>query len=146
MLIKLLKMIHLIGGVTFFGIITAGFFYIINAYRKHDSMLLQYAIKTSFFGDILIIIFIIIQYYTGTVLMHNANLSLATPWVLVAYIAFSFVTIFWFLLILLKIKMMRSQTISWIYVSLNILIILLFILIIHDAVMHATYFNFWLRK
>ena len=143
MLEQLIKCLHLIGGTVFLGITIASYFYI--SYSKSDQKLRLFALKTSLLGDILIALIIVLQYITATLLVKLNHLSFATPWIIVAYIAFSLVSFCWLVNVIIKVHNVRLTNgfqYNKLFHAMHMLIILVFILIIHDAVMQKTYFNF----
>ncbi len=107
-----------------------------SAYKQKNEKLLSYALKASFFGDGFIFLIIIFQFLTGTALAVHAHL-LNQPWVKVAYIAFSLLSILWCVQFCLKRR--AHFSIRWFSV-ISIVMILIFVAIIHDAVRHQTYF------
>jgi uncharacterized membrane protein len=138
----IIKFLHVTCGVSFFGITIAHFFYIARSYQKHDRSLIDYSIKASYFGDAVIFFCIVIQLITSFYLVSAGHFTLAVPWIFVAYHAFGLLVLLWISIVLLK-KFYFS--IKGFYI-LNSLMILTFIIIIHDAVMQSTGFEFLFRK
>lgn len=139
-----LMFMHIVCGVTFFGIVMASFIYIHHSIRQQDPLLLSYALKVSLMGDCLIFPMILIQLLTGTFLVHHHHLPLNTPWIIVAYLAFATVSVIWFLLALIKyVNFSQSYTEGFRFKKpfycLSILIIFLFCIIVHDAVTQTTW-------
>lgn len=136
--------VHLLCGVSFFGIIIASFVYIAKSIKQNNHVLLQYAIKTSLLGDCVIFPMILIQILTGTFLVYHNHLSLNTPWIIAAYIVFALAGVLWFLLGIIKYINISSDTSSafrfkkFFYV-LNAVMIVIFCMIIHDAVTQQTW-------
>lgn len=133
--------LHLLCGVSFFGVVIASFVYIAKSIKQNDPALLQYAIKTSLLGDCAIFPIILIQILTGTFLVHHDHLPLNTPWIVVAYIVFALASMMWFLLGIIKYLNISSERFRFktLFYVLNILMIVLFCLIIHDAVTQQTW-------
>ncbi len=146
----MLKFLHLICGTTFLGIIIASFFYIANSIKKSDRELIDYSLKASYFGDAIIFFIIIVQLITAIKLVVDGNFTLAIPWILIAHYAFAIVIILWLGILLLKLRYLSNPNISSttikIYYLFNIMIILIFIIIIHDAVTQSTWFEFLFGK
>ena len=151
--LTLTKTLHILCGVVFLGLTMASYFYIINAQRYKTPELFAYALKTSFWGDLLQFIIIVIQFITGTYLLKHSPYSLNTPWIQVAYIAFSVVAVFWFLNLQIKIITYKAEKIQpttcleykTLFHIFNWLIFILFICIVHDAIMHRTLFAFLIK-
>jgi uncharacterized membrane protein len=136
--------IHLLCGVTFFGIFIASFVYIAKSIKQNNHALLQYAIKTSLLGDCAIFPMILIQILTGTFLVHHNHLPLNTPWIIVAYSVFALAGVLWFLLGIIKYMNISSKPSSTfrfkkIFYILNCVMIVIFCMIIHDAVTQQTW-------
>lgn len=144
------KFVHLICGITFFGIMIAAFFYIARSIKDGDRALIDYSLKASYFGDGLIFFIVIIQLLTATQLVSNGHFTLAIPWVFIAYHAFGAIILLWLSILLIKILYLSKMDISTVAVNifylLNAIMILIFIIIIHDAVTQSTWFNFLFRK
>ncbi|HLB56295.1 MAG TPA: DUF2269 family protein [Coxiellaceae bacterium] len=139
-----IQFIHVLCGVSFFGITIASFAYISKSIKKNDSALLHYALKTSLLGDRIIFPIIIIQFITGAMMVQYHHLSFQTPWIIVAFIALSVVSLIWFLLFLIKYINYSSGRNTFFkfkksFFILNIIIILLFCMIIHDAIAQKTF-------
>lgn len=143
-MMSFIQFIHVLFGVSFLGILIASFLYITNSIQQKNMVLLQYALRISLFGDRILFFIIILQVFTGTFLVHDHHLSFSTPWIIVAYIIFSLIAVIWFLLLLIK-NMNRSDSkifsfrYQTLFYSLNILVIILFFIVIHDAVTQQTW-------
>lgn len=137
----LIEAIHVMCGVTFFGLMVASFLYISSSMKQNNSALLRYAIKTSLIIDGIIFPIIVIQFVTGTFMVRYYQLSFQTPWIIVAYGALSAVSIIWFFLVLIKYRNLKQTQFQHkkLFYFLNFILILLFCMIIHDAVMQQTW-------
>ncbi|MHB1949271.1 MAG: hypothetical protein ACYCQI_14280 [Gammaproteobacteria bacterium] len=144
------KFLHLICGTTFFGIMIAAFFYIARSIRKGDRSLINYSLKASYFGDGIIFFIVLIQFITAIKLVSVGHLTLAIPWIFIAYHAFGTIVLLWLSILLIKLLLLSKTDISPIalkvYYLLNVMMILIFIIIIHDAVTQSTWFDFLFRK
>lgn len=139
-----LMFIHILCGVTFFGIVMASFIYIHHSIREQDPVLLSYALKASLMGDCIVFPMILIQLLTGTFLVYHHHLPLNTPWIIVAYLAFATVSVIWFLLVLIKyvnfFQMHRGPfRFKKPFYYLSAVIVILFCIIVHDAVTQSTW-------
>jgi uncharacterized membrane protein len=139
---EITKFIHVVCAVIFVGINVASFFYISFSAKHYHPKVFNYALRANFFGDILSLILILILFGTAGYLVPAAGFSLATPWIRVAYSALGLVTIIWIIDVILKYKSYKANKLSCprFYTSINILMFIIFIVIIHDAVMHRTWF------
>jgi len=150
MMLAIIKFLHLICGVSFFGIIIATFFYISRSIHKKDRSLINYSIKTSYFGDAIILLCILVQIATSIALVLAGHFTLKVPWIFIAYHAFGLLILLWLLTIVIKIVCFSKKTISSyslkIFYALNISMIIIFIIIIHDAVIKNTGLAFLFRK
>jgi len=146
----MLKFLHLICGTTFFGIMIAAFFYISLSIKKNDRSLINYALRTSYFGDGIIFFLVVIQFITANKLVYAGHFTLAIPWIFIAYHAFGAVILLWLSILFIKLISLSKIHISpialKIFYLLNIMLILIFIIIIHDAVTQSTWFDFLIRK
>lgn len=150
MMLSMIKFFHVIGGVSFFGIIIATFFYIACSIHKRDRSLIDYSIRTSYFGDALILMCILIQLITSMPLVSAGNFTLAVPWIFIAFHAFGLLIILWLATIFIKKIYFSREVIASYHVKvfyfLNSAMILIFIIIIHDAVTQSTGLEFLFRK
>lgn len=144
------KFLHLICGTTFFGVMIAAFFYIARSIRKNDQSLINYSLKASYFGDGIIFLIALIQLITAINLVSAGHFTLAIPWIFIAYHAFGAVVLLWIGILIIKLLYLSKTDISPIalrvFHALNIMMILIFIIIIHDAVTQSTWFDFLFRK
>ena len=145
-MLKLITFVHIICGATIIGILVASFIYIASSIKQNNLTLMQYAIQTSFFGDYLVFPMILVQFFTGALMVKLHHLSFNLPWIIAAHIALTFVTLLWLCLLLIKYKNYK-RTKPFIFkkcfYALNILMVVTFILIIHDAVTQSTGLFFW---
>ncbi|MEN9449673.1 MAG: hypothetical protein RJA83_287 [Pseudomonadota bacterium] len=149
-MLSIIKFFHIISGVSFFGITIAGFFYIARSINRNDRSLIDYSIRASYFGDAIILLCIFILMASSIPLIFSGNFTLVVPWIFVAYHAFGLIIIFWILNIFIK-KVYLSRMVIASYslkafYYLNIAMILIFISLIHDAVMKSTWIEFLFRK
>ena len=146
----MLKFFHLICGTTFFGIMIAAFFYITRSIRSGDRSLINYSLKASYFGDGLIFFIILIQSVTSYQLTNAGHFTLKIPWILIAYHALGTIIFLWIGILLIKLLYLSRTIISpialRIFYFFNILLILIFVIIIHDAVTQSTWFDFLFRN
>ena len=148
--ISIIKFFHIICGISFFGITIAAFFYIARSINKHDRSLIDYSIRASYFGDAIILLCIFIQIASSIQLISAGHFTLEVPWIFVANHAFGFLIILWILNLFIKKCYLSSTTITSYslksFYYLNIAMILIFIIIIHDAVTKSTWLEFLFRK
>lgn len=139
-----IEFIHVLCGVTFFGIAIASFVYVTSSIKQKNTTLLHYALQTSLLADCLIFPIIIILFLSGTVMVHDHHLSFNTPWIIVAYAAFIVVSMIWILLVWIKYRHFISKKTAPFrfkktFIVLNIVMILIFCMIVHDAVTQQTW-------
>ncbi len=149
-MLSIIKFFHIISGVSFFGITMAGFFYITRSINRKDRSLIDYSIRASYFGDAIILLCTFILMTSSIPLIFAGNFTLEVPWIFVAYHAFGLIIIFWILNIFIK-KVYLSRIVIASYALkafyyVNIAMILIFISLIHDAVMKSTWIEFLFRK
>lgn len=150
MMLSMFKLFHLICGVSFFGIMLAAFFYIARSIKKCDRSLIDYSIRASYFGDLVVLLCIIILLASSTPLISVGHFTRSVPWIFVAYHAFSCLVVLWLLNVVIKFFFLSKPIIASSAVKtfyfLNMAMILIFIVIIHDAVMRSTWLEFLFRK
>ncbi|MDR3492109.1 MAG: hypothetical protein P4M12_08735 [Gammaproteobacteria bacterium] len=150
MILSIIKFFHVTCGVSFFGIIIAAFFYIASSINKRDQSLINYSIRASYFGDAIILLCIFIQLATSMLLVSAGHFTLKVPWIFIAYHAFGFLIILWLLTLFIKKFYLSRKVISPYslrsFYFLNIIMMLIFIIIIHDAVMQSTGLEFLFRN
>lgn len=148
--LSIIKFFHVICGVSFFGMVMAAFFYITRSIHQNDRSLIDYSIRASYFGDAIILLCIFIQFATSIPLVFAGHFSLDVPWIFVAYHAFGVLILLWLLTLFIKKFYFSRALVPAISVNifyfLNGTMILIFILIIHDAVMQSTGLEFLFRK
>lgn len=150
MMLSIIKFFHVISGVSFLGIVIAAFFYITRSFNKNDRSLIDYSIRASYFGDAIILLCIFIQIATSIPLVSAGHFTLEVPWIFIAYHAFGFIILLWLLILFIK-KFYFSRTAIAPYslksfYFMNVAMILIFIIIIHDAVTQSTGLEFLFRK
>lgn len=150
MIIPIVKFFHLICGTSFFGITIAAFYYIARSIRKGDQHLIEYSLKASYFGDGIILFITVIQLYTAEKLVSSGHFTLAIPWIFIAYLALSVTILLWLLNLSIKYYYLSKNVIAPFalksFYLINITMILIFIIIIHDAVTQSTWLDFLFRK
>ena len=150
MMLSLIKFFHVLCGVSFLGITIASFFYITQSINKQDRALIDYSIRVSYFGDALILGCIFVQIATSIPLIIAGHFTLEVPWIFIAYLAFGILILLWLLTLLIKKFYFSKVVIAPFplksFYSLNIAMILIFIIIIHDAVTQSTGLEFLFRK
>ncbi len=144
------KFIHLICGTTFLGLMIASFYYITLSIRKNDRVLIEYSIKASYFSDGIILLIVPLQLATATYLVSVGHFTLKIPWIFIAYHAFGAIILFWIAILAIKIfylsKPRIPPTALRFFYFFNSLVILIYIVIIHDAIMQSTWFEFLFRN
>ena len=150
MMLSFIKFVHVICGVSFFGIIIASFFYIARSIKYSDRSLINYSLTTSYFGDAIILLCILILLITSIPLVSAGHFTLKVPWIFIAYHAFGCLIVLWLLTILIKKFCLSKAVIApysvKIFYILNSAMILIFIVIIHDAVTQSTGLEFLFRN
>ena len=150
MLLSTVNFFHVLCGVSFLGITIAAFFYIARSLHQQDRPLINYSIKTSYVGDIFILLCIIIQISSSIQLVSARHYTLDIPWIFMAYLAFGIIVSFWLFNIIIKAYYLSKTVIQPLAIKgfyfVNIVMILLYIMIIHDAVAHNSWFGFLFGK
>jgi uncharacterized membrane protein len=148
MILPMVKFLHLISGTTFLGITIAAFFYIVRSLDKGDRTVIDYSVKASYFGDAVILGCIVIQFITAATLVSSGHFKLV-PWIIIAHGAFGSLILLWLANVGIKFFYFSKREISpyavksfWLF---NIAMILIFFIIIHDAVTQSTWFDFLFR-
>lgn len=143
---QMLKFIHVLIGVTMLGFIVAYYFYF--TISKNDNRHRQKILRLSLLMDVVIFPFIILLFITGTHLMLNNHLTPAVPWVHMAFTLLGLVTFCWLIVAVVKIinyfTRRKGQLAFYgnrIFHTCHILMIVLIVLIIHDAVSKSTLFG-----
>ena len=143
------KFLHLICGTTLFGITIAAWFYIARSIQKGDRALIDYSLRASYFGDSTILLLVLIQLITSAMLVSYGHFTLAVPWIFIAYHAFATIILLWLGILLIKLFYLSKINIPpaalKVFNLLNVIMMLIFIIIIHDAVTQSTWFDFLFR-
>ncbi|EKD78174.1 MAG: hypothetical protein ACD_42C00014G0003 [uncultured bacterium] len=137
----LIEFIHVMSGVGLFGLLVASFVYISGSLRQKNPIMLRYAVKTSLTIDWIIFFIILLQFLTGTFMVHYHRLSFHTPWITIVYFALCVVSIIWFFLVWIKYRNRHRDNFNYrkLFYCLNVIMIILFFMIIHDAVTQQTW-------
>ncbi len=145
--IALIQTLHVMCGVVLIGLSLASYFYVMNSLHRQDTVLVLYALRLSYFADVIFIPLILIQVITALVLMVAKHIELTTPWTVVAFIAFAVVVLLWATAVLIKFAFIKQlpQRIGalWFRISYSVVYAamgVIFVLIVHDAVLHQTVF------
>ncbi len=143
----MIRYIHVLLGVTLAGFFVGNYFYINLAIQQNCRMTLRFILSKSLLVDcILFLPIIVIVLATGSYQVIFLNLSLTTPWILSAYLFFLVFIILWLSLFCLKsynyifvkdYKILFKGEI--LFHCINLISIILFIVIIHDAIRKVTF-------
>ncbi len=129
-----IKFLHLIFAVTLFGLCISSVYYV----RSASQALYPHAIKESLKLDRWIILpFMLLTFIFGTGMVHGTHLSLHVHWVLNAYIFLSINLILWSISAWLRWKKPERKNL---YLIFQILVLVIFVIILHDAVTQSTWF------
>ncbi len=149
-MLAMIKCMHVLCGLAFFGITLAAFFYISRSIKSHDRAAIAGALKASYYGDALIFCCIVSQSASSVALVSANHLSVKVPWIFVAYHAFGLVVLLWLGTLLLKLCYLAKERIAAgalkTFYALHIGLIMVFMLIIRDAVTQSTGLEFLLRS
>lgn len=148
--VDLVKMLHVTVGVVFLGLTIAQYFYIINNIHQKKPILFFYSLRFSFFADGLIALLIIFLLISAASLTKNMHISTLPLWITVAYWLFSLIMLLWIINLGLKIHYYRqfkqgrqSTSPRLIFHFSHSIMLILFTLIIHDAVNRSTFLTFF---
>ncbi len=154
MLAYSMKYLHILLIILFTGLFVANYYYVtINAKKSNpDNELLVYALRFSFYIDIILSIGFLFIPITCIKLIILGQFSFVTPWLVSAYLLFSMTSILWGGLLWIKIRNYRAFSQSNPMVSspfnglnifhgLYILAIVCLVLTVHDAVFKHTLFS-----
>ena len=147
-MLALIKALHLIAGTTLLGLSIASIYYIRSSLHIDDASILRYALKLSFIYDAIVFIAIVFQYISGFILSNLLIIPHGTPWLSIAYLALTAVTVCWLISVYIRLLNRRKSSTKQTFLFKKTLyimhacIILLFILIIHDAATQSTYLGF----
>ena len=147
--IDLCTPLHVMASVAFLGLTVAQYFYIVNSARQRQSALLFYALRVSFIVDGFSALLIIVIFNTATFLVKTNYLIPPPAWILVAYWGFSILVGLWLSNIGLKVYYRQLLRKNRNYLALPLifhisyaLMLLLFVILIHDAVTRSTFLTF----
>lgn len=145
--IEIIRFIHLIITVSFLGFQIAGYYYLITGIKQHSIALLRYSLLNSLIIDLVSVLIISgIFLSCNFLVVHGPELSFSITWIKAACISLGIVTCLF--LINMVIKTINFQQVSkntyrkfkycrLLQVNYGIIILLL-IVIMHDAVMKST--------
>lgn len=145
----LIKFLHVLFGSAFLGWIIVSFIFISRAKNTSSSQMLNTALLGLVICDVILLLIILLQFITGTVLVPMEHRLFSTPWIQAAYLFLGCIFIILLVLFTMKscnwyqIKFKKSVSyFRWPYVYYlgNSFIILFLIAIIHDAVTKTTLF------
>ena len=135
------KFLHVIASVTLVGINVAIFFYVVQSQRQQCKRLMQYACVVSFYSDLLYVILIGVILVTAVHLQHALSLGMDTDWIKVAHIAFGLTIILWLAQVVIRAISYRQKKLIYrkVYITMSVMMWVLFVLIIRDASTHSTW-------
>lgn len=135
------KFFHLLIGVSFFGGVIASYYYSVIAYNSNQ-LLKDFSLKNIVKIEVFIFIpAIALMFLTGSLLVYLKKIPLSTPWIIVAYIALFLILIGTIINSFLKKHRMKT---GYLHI-LNIILICLLAIIVHDAVMKHTFLGYFFR-
>jgi len=138
-----MKYVHILFVILFFGLFVANYYYLsinLKPSQQRKAATLTYALRFSFYVDVLLAIGIVIIPVTCFLLIEMLNFSHALPWLVSAYWLCSIVTIAWLAILLLKVYYFRDpqpRYLAWFHLF-NIIVIISLLLTLHDAVFQQT--------
>jgi uncharacterized membrane protein len=140
-----LKLLHLLNGTLLLGTLISSYLVVLYAGRQQSACLFTSLIRSTFIFDIVVLLTLLAQLLTGSLLVHPRHYDFNTPWITAAYILLTVVVSLWILTIFTRINHYRrvahNNFVSTpkrlhIYYA---LILIAVILIIHDAVTKYTF-------
>ena len=141
-----LKFFHILVGITMLGFVVGYYFYF--NFTKNNLFARQRILRLSLLMDCFILFFIITLFITGTYLAISHHLLFSIPWVHMAYLLMTLVMGCWLILVFVKIinyhslrKGKQTFYLNRVFHTCHILIIVLMIVIIHDAVTKTPLFK-----
>lgn len=133
-----IKFIHVLVSVTFFGALIGSYFYVSS---KSDERMREFILKNAIRIDLFVFVpSMVIAAITGTFLVVGKYYTFTTPWIVAAY---TFLTVVFFLL-LVSVRQKKRRELNKIFHAANILMILILAVIVHDAVMKHTLFEYYI--
>ncbi len=138
-----LKAFHVLIGVSLLGLLAAEYFYLLLASR--DEKLLRKTLRFSLAIDAVILLIIIVLFFSGYFLMGHYHFTTHTPWIRAAFILLFLTMLCWLFTVVVKMLNYRNADnqptfrFHWLFHACYIMMFILIILIIHDAVMKSTF-------
>lgn len=146
MTLHILKLLHVFLGTLFFGCLLFSFVFLWQAIKTRDHQQLLSSLKFSFFLDGLLLMIVVSQFLTGTLLVPKTVYSFKTPWIDAAYFLLASTAILFILSVLIKIKnyqlIIKQSQFSFRFLKTYIIcyffMILMIIFVIRDAILKST--------
>lgn len=134
--------VHVLCGMGYLALTVSSFACVSLSLRQKNLLLLQDTLKTTLKWDCLQLPMMVVIVLTGAFMAEANHIPPGTPWVTVAYILFALVGLCWFLLVMIKLCSLSRNQFQYpkLFYFLNIVIIILFCIIVHDAVTQQTWF------
>src|SRR3990167_787740 len=147
--IAVTKFIHVLLGVTALGALVVFYFYIISAIRHNEVISLRQTIQLSLYLDGVLFFIFGVLFFTGTLLVHQNHFSFSTAWIQSAYFLLWLTVLSWVGSSIIRFSNYRclrsgNDTVfkyKKLFHTLNGLILLFIIMIIHDAVTHRNFLS-----
>ena len=137
-----IEFIHVLFGVSFFGMIIASLVTITSAICQKEAAVRRHMIKASLFYDCLMLPVIVMVVITGAFMANIRQIPTGASWLADTYLLFFLASVVWFSLLFIKLKNLSQKEFLYkkLFYILNAMVMLLFFLIIHDLVTHQPFF------
>ncbi|MDP1573632.1 MAG: DUF2269 family protein [Coxiellaceae bacterium] len=138
----LIMFIHVLFGVSFFGMLVASFVTISSSIRQKNPAFMHQTIKASLIHDYILFPVIVGVIITGAFMTKIRDIAPGTAWITDTYVLFFIASVIWFCLVLIKLKNLSEKKFVYkkLFYVLNVTVMLLFFLIIHDVTTKQTWF------
>ncbi|MCX7123237.1 MAG: DUF2269 family protein [Gammaproteobacteria bacterium] len=131
--------IHIIFGTSLLGLSFSNAFYVLHHHRHPDAITIPLTLKLALNCEIFVLLpLLFLTLITGSVLIQNLYFISPPPWIISAFILMSLALLCRLASILI---LWKSSTLRF-YFSLHILFWIIFVLIIHDAIVRPMHY-FW---
>ncbi len=145
-MLPFIQFVHVLSAIVLLGLVIASFMYVSVGIKQENVKAMRLALSASFVLDRFIAAILIGLFLTGTWLVSLRHISFHTPWIIVAYHVVGLVSVLWLILFFIKRKntaadSQQSFRYLKLFYVLNMLVIILLCLAVHDAVTQSTWFS-----
>lgn len=149
-----IRFLHILAVVTLTGCVVASYFYNATLFKTKVHHYVHFVLQKLLWADLLIILpLFLVSLITGMISIVMQHL-LISPWIISVYVFFALALCCWLICFFLRLINFKAfnirQNLNFkgkkCFHAVNILVLLFFLLIVHDSVMRTSIFTTWFSE